>query len=45
MCFEDQIAVESEGASLRPRQRGKQKEGINLLGVITLYDIDLLEHE
>jgi hypothetical protein len=46
MCLEDRIAVESlEGAFLRPRQRAKQKEGINVLGVITLREISLLEHE
>jgi DENN domain-containing protein 11 len=46
MCFEDQIAVESsEGAPLRPRQRGKQKGGINVLGIITLHDINFLEQE
>jgi hypothetical protein len=35
-----------EGTSLRPHQRGKQ-ECINVLrvGVITLYDINPLEHE
>ena len=46
MCFEDQTAVESvEGDSMHPCQRGKQKEGINVLGVITLHDINTLEHE
>jgi hypothetical protein len=30
-----------EGASLRRREGGKQKEGINVLSVITLYDINL----
>jgi hypothetical protein len=35
-----------KGASLRPHQRGKQ-EGMNVLrvSVITLYDINPLEHE
>jgi DENN domain-containing protein 11 len=46
MCFEDQTLVESvEGGSMRPRERGKLKEGINVLGVITLHDINLLEDE
>lgn len=46
MCFEDQTAVESvEGVSSRLRQRGKQKGGINVLGAITLHDINVLEHE
>ncbi|KAI0247533.1 hypothetical protein BJV78DRAFT_1244684 [Lactifluus subvellereus] len=46
MCFEEQTAVESvEGIFPRPRQRGKQKEGINVLGAITLHDISVLEHE
>ena len=47
ICFEDQIALESiEGSAVpRPRLKGKQKEGINVLGVITLHDIARLEHE
>jgi hypothetical protein len=47
MCFEDQTALESpEGSTApRPRLKGKQKEGINVLGVVTLHDIGFLEHE
>jgi hypothetical protein len=44
LCLEDRIAVESlEGASLRPYQRAKQKEGINVLSFITLHNF--LEQE
>lgn len=47
ICFEDQIAHDSpEGsAAPHPRLKGKQKEGINVLGVVTLHDIGLLERE
>ena len=47
ICFEDQTALESpEGSTApHPRLEGNQKEGINVLGVITLHDIGLLEHE
>jgi hypothetical protein len=47
ICFEDQTALEPlEGtAVLHPRLKGKQKEGINVLGVVTLYDIGRLERE
>ena len=47
MCFEEQMTVESPGGSFgpRPRLKGKQKEGINVLGVVTLHDIELLERE
>lgn len=47
MCFEDQTALDSlEGATVpRPHLKGKQNEGINVLGVVTLYDIGRLERE
>ena len=47
MCFEDQTALDSpEGATApRPHLKGKQKEGLNVLGVVTLHDIGLLERE
>jgi hypothetical protein len=47
ICFEDQIAHDSpEGSTApHPRLKGRQKEGINVLGVVTLHDIGLLEHE
>jgi hypothetical protein len=48
MCFEDQITLESpEGTTTVPRARlkGKQKEGINVLGIVTLHDIGRLERE
>ena len=47
MCFEDQTTFEPpEGSNApRPRLKGKQKEGINVLGVVTLHDIGLLERE
>lgn len=47
ICFEDQTGLESpEGITvLRPRLKGKQKEGINVLGVVTLHDIERLERE
>jgi len=45
MCFEDQTTLDPlEGASSpRPRLKGKQKEGIDVLGVVTLHDIGRLE--
>jgi hypothetical protein len=47
ICFEDQTARDPpEGSTvLRPRLKGKQQEGINVLGVVTLHDIGLLECE
>jgi DENN domain-containing protein 11 len=47
ICFEDQTALDSvESATVpRPRLTGKQKEGINVLGVVTLHDIGRLERE
>ncbi len=47
MCFEDQTALDSpEGSTApHPRLKGKQKEGVNVLGVVTLHDIGLLETE
>jgi len=47
ICFEDQIAHDSpEGSTApHPRLKGNQKEGINVLGVVTLHDIELLERE
>jgi len=47
MCFENQTAKDSpEGSTApQPRLNGNQKEGINVLGVVTLHDIGLLEHE
>jgi hypothetical protein len=50
MCFEDQTAVPAsdsattEGAAPQ-LLKGKHKEGINVLGAITLHDIDMLERE
>lgn len=47
MCFEDQTAHEfpERSAAPHPRLKGKQKIGINVLGVVTLHDIGLLERE
>jgi hypothetical protein len=47
MCFDDQTALESsEGSTtLRPRLKARQKQGINVLGVVTVHDIGLLERE
>src|SRR5260221_9764457 len=47
ICFEDQTALDSvEGATVpRPCLMGKQKEGINVLGVVTLHNIGRLERE
>jgi len=49
ICLEDQTALDSvEGATIpRPRLKGKQKEGIDVLGVVTfkLHDIGRLERE
>ena len=47
ICFEDQTIHDSpEGSTApHPRLKGKQKEGINVLGVVTLHDIGLLERE
>jgi hypothetical protein len=47
ICFEDQTTLDSlEGTTVpRPRLEGKQKKGINVLGVVTLHDIGRLERE
>jgi hypothetical protein len=47
ICFEDQTAHDSSEGSTAPhlRLKGKQNEGINVLGVVTLHDIGLLERE
>ena len=44
ICFEDQTALDSVEVP-HPRLMGKQKEGINVLGVVTLHDIGHLERE
>ena len=47
ICSEDQSALESLESTTVPRRwlKGKHKEGINVLGVITLHDIGRLERE
>lgn len=51
MCFEDQTTQTSgpptEGGVpvATPKLKGKHKEGINVLGSVTLHDIDMLERE
>lgn len=47
ICFEDQTTLDSLAGTTvpRPRLEGKQKKGINVLGVVTLHDIGRLERE
>ncbi|KAI9461513.1 hypothetical protein F5148DRAFT_243292 [Russula earlei] len=47
ICFEDQTPLESLEGTSSPRQalKGKQKEGISVLGVVTLHDIERIERE
>ncbi len=48
MCFEDQTAPMTEDeapSAATPQLKDKHKEGINVLGSITLHDIDMLERE
>jgi hypothetical protein len=47
MCFEDQTTPlsEDETPGATPQLKGKHKEGINVLGTVTLHDIDMLERE
>ncbi|KAH9022599.1 hypothetical protein EDB84DRAFT_1564944 [Lactarius hengduanensis] len=50
MCFEDQTTPATQGEPNATLQftlhlKGKYKEGINVLGIITLYDVNMLERE
>ncbi|KAH8985050.1 hypothetical protein EDB86DRAFT_3105849 [Lactarius hatsudake] len=47
MCFEDQTTPTTQGEApgATPQLKGKHKEGINVLGIVTLHDIDMLERE
>ncbi|KAH9169740.1 hypothetical protein EDB89DRAFT_2072598 [Lactarius sanguifluus] len=47
MCFEDQTTPRTQGEapSATLQLKGKYKEGINVLGIVTLHDIDMLERE
>ena len=46
MCYEDQVDYQSENdAQYSNRLRGKCKDGINVLGMVTLNDINKLHHE
>ena len=51
MCFEDQTTplsdptTEGSAPGAAPQLKGKHKEGINVLGTVTLHDIDMLERE
>ncbi|KAH9025915.1 hypothetical protein EDB84DRAFT_1611676, partial [Lactarius hengduanensis] len=45
MCFEDQTTPAAQGPNAAPQLKGKHKEGINVLGSVTLHDIDMLERE
>jgi hypothetical protein len=52
MCFEDQTTAPASPDSptllegIAPRLlKGKHKEGINVLGIVTLHDMDMLERE
>jgi len=47
MCYEDQIdylSGSTEGGRYSDRLMGKCKEGINVLGMVTLNDLDMLHH-
>ncbi|KAH9012265.1 hypothetical protein EDB84DRAFT_968373 [Lactarius hengduanensis] len=43
MCFEDQTTPTIPGEGATPQLKGKHKEGINVLGIVTPHDIDMLE--
>lgn len=46
MCYEDQIDYQSEtDVRYHERLKGKCKEGINVLGMVTLSDADMLIEE
>ncbi|KAH8980082.1 hypothetical protein EDB92DRAFT_2107324 [Lactarius akahatsu] len=45
MCFEDQTTPATQGPNAAPQLKGKHKEGINVLGSVTLHDVDMLERE
>ncbi|THH12947.1 hypothetical protein EW146_g7222 [Bondarzewia mesenterica] len=51
ICYEDQVDLDSSdgrGTSVDPlktRLKGKHKEGVNVLGIVTLHDIDKLIRE
>ncbi|KAH9052330.1 hypothetical protein EDB87DRAFT_1797946 [Lactarius vividus] len=47
MCFEDQTTSTAQGEAPNavPQLKGKHKKGINVLGSVTLHDIDMLERE
>jgi hypothetical protein len=52
MCFEDQTTAPASPDSPTPLEgiaprllKGKHKEGINVLGIVTLHDMDMLERE
>jgi hypothetical protein len=46
MCYEDQVDYQFEtDPQYSSRPKGKCKEGINVLGMITLSDMDKLHHE
>ncbi|KAH9003941.1 hypothetical protein EDB84DRAFT_1584805, partial [Lactarius hengduanensis] len=37
--------TQGEGPNTAPELKGKLKEGINILGIVTLHNIDMLERE
>ncbi|KAH9025912.1 hypothetical protein EDB84DRAFT_1563882 [Lactarius hengduanensis] len=47
MCFEDQTTPTTQGEApgATPQLKGKHKEGINVLGIVTLHGIDMLERD
>ena len=45
MCFEDQTTAAPDSPPVPQLLKGKHKEGISVLGIVTLHDIDMLERE
>lgn len=50
MCYENQVDYQSEGEASSqvpgvPKLKGKYKEGISVLGMVTLSDLDMLHAE
>ncbi|KAH9052544.1 hypothetical protein EDB87DRAFT_1835832 [Lactarius vividus] len=41
----DQTITQGSGMSATPQFKGKQKEGINVLNIVALHDIDTLKQE
>ncbi|KAI0064962.1 hypothetical protein BV25DRAFT_1906451 [Artomyces pyxidatus] len=45
ICYEDQVGIEGSPDASRSCLTGKHKEGVNVLGIVTLHDIEKLAHE